>query len=113
MEDCFFQNAKKATGESIGEASCMVPGICAVPMWCLESHAAGHWTETGSLPSPADLRDPASSPPPHPHRHPTSHPAPPGPPAGQAWRLFVWDPIVIWAPVGRSQLSRLHSARLK
>lgn len=42
----------------------MVPGICAVPMWCLESHAAGHWTETGSLPSPADLRDPASSPPP-------------------------------------------------
>lgn len=49
-------------GESTGEASCTVPGIRAVPMWCLKSHAAGHWTESGSLPSPADPRDPASSP---------------------------------------------------
>lgn len=61
--------------------------------------------------SPADPPDPA--PPPTPHPAPRRERGPSQASGGLAWRIFVCDTIVIWAPFGRSKLSCLHSARLK
>lgn len=120
MKDCFLPSAKEKPrpgvnqGESTGKVFSIARkggGGRSVAMGCQEGHTAGHRTELGSLASQEDPRDP--TPPPLPQLYPEWHPAFSRAPAGQARRLFVWDPIVIWAPVGRSQLSRLHSARLK
>lgn len=60
--------------------------------------------------SPADPLDPAP-PPTSPAPALGERPLPAS--GGLAWRIFVCDTIVIWAPFGRSKLSCLHSARLK
>ena len=60
--------------------------------------------------SPADPLDP---PPPATSPAPALGERPLLASGGLAWRIFVCDTIVIWAPFGRSKLSCLHSARLK